>query len=462
MTTGDRMPVLCDPQFRSVVDGMDWPAIGNDASAHLQSQLFQLEHSQWLPSERLRERQLTQLKRLLRHAATSVPHYVETFRGIDIDRLDWAIFQSLPLLKRKELQAGFDALKSTSIPASHGAVVEGRTSGSTGTPVRFLQTAVSQLFWNALTLREHLWQGREFSGKLAAIRVKVDEGRWPDWGAPASILFNTGPGATLNVRTDVEEQLDWLQREDPDYLITHASNLGALAELTLRRGVRLPKLRQARSFSEALRPDLRDTVRKAWGVEVADMYSCEEAGHIALQCPMNEHYHVQSENLLVEILDEAGRPCGPGETGRVVITPLHNFAMPLIRYDIEDYAVVGDACACGRGLPVLTRIHGRLRNMVVLPDGRSHWPSFPVIRYSGIAPICQIRIIQRTLTKVEAVYTAERPLSSEETQGMVKAIQEALGYPFQVETFRVDDIPRPANMKFEDIVSDVAVARFRG
>lgn len=100
--------------------------------------------------------------------------------------------------------------------------------------------------------------------------------------------------------------------------------------------------------------------------------------------------------------------------------------------------------------------------MVVLPDGRCHWPSFPVIRYSGIAPICQIRIVQRTLTTVEAVYTSERPLSSEETQGMVKAIQEALGYPFQVETFMVDVIPRPANMKFEDIVSDVAVARFGG
>lgn len=452
----------CEPEMRSAVPGIVWPAIGSDASAHLQSLLFQLGHSQWLPAECIRERQLDQLKHLLRHATTSVPHYAGTFRGIDIDRLDWAAFQSLPLLRRKELQTGFDALKSTSIPASHGEVVEGRTSGSTGTPVRFLQTAVSQLFWNALTLREHLWHKRDFSGKLAAIRVKVDEGRWPDWGAPVAMLFNTGSGATLNVRTDVEKQLDWLISENPDYLITHASNLGVLAELTLRRGVQLPKLRQARTYSEALRPDLRDTVRKAWGVEVADVYSGEEAGYIALQCPICEHYHVQSENLLVEILDESGRPCEPGEIGRVVITPLHNFAMPLIRYEIDDYAEVGNSCPCGRGLPVLTRIHGRRRNMIMLPDGRRHWPSFPVIRYSGIAPICQIRIIQRTLTRIEAIYTAERPLSAGEKQGMVKAIQEALGYPFEVDMLMVEDIPRPANMKIEDIVSDVAVARFGG
>lgn len=453
---------MTSPALRGVVEGIAWPAIPADAGAHLGALLFQLERTQWLAPEALAGLQLDQLRRLLAHACHSVPLYRERLAGLDAARLDRETCRTLPVLTRRELQGGFERLQSGAMPASHGRVTEGRTSGSTGTPVRFLNTAVTQLFWNALTLREHLWQQRDFSGKLAAIRVKVKEGRWSDWGPPAALLFRTGPGATLDVRTDVGRQLDWLQRENPDYLITHASNLLALAALSLRRGIRLPRLRQARSYSEALRPELRETVRAAWGVEVADVYSCEEAGVIALQCPQHEHYHVQSENLLVEILDDAGRPCRPGETGRVVITTLHNFAMPLIRYDIEDYAEVGDACACGRGLPVLTRIHGRRRNMVVLPDGRRHWPSFPAIRYTGIAPICQIRIVQRTLHEVEAVYTSERPLSGEETQGMVRAIQESLGYPFAVETRRVEEIPRPPNMKFEDIVSDVAVDRFGG
>ncbi|MCZ7653433.1 MAG: hypothetical protein M5R42_02830 [Rhodocyclaceae bacterium] len=222
-------------------------------------------------------------------------------RGLDIDGLGWESFQTLPLLTRKALQSGFDSLRSSAMPPGHGAVVQGQSSGSTGTPVRFLQTAVTQFFWNALTVREHLWQERDFSGKLVAIRIKVKEGSWPDWGLPVAALFRTGPGATLNVRTDVERQLAWLVREDPDYLITHASNLHALAELSLKQGVRLPRLRPARTYSEALRPDLRETVRAAWGVQIADGYSCEEAGNIALQCPWHEHYHIQSENLLVEI-----------------------------------------------------------------------------------------------------------------------------------------------------------------
>ena len=452
----DQNGVRSDPEVRSVVSGIGWPAIGADAAAHLQALLFQMERSQWLPEESLRERQFGQLKLLLRHACSTVPHYAEMLRGIDTDGLDRDSFSALPLLTRKSLQSGFESLQSTAVPPGHGAVVQGQSSGSTGMPVRFLQTAVTQFFWNALTVREHLWQQRDFSGKLAAIRIKMKEGSWPDWGLPVAALFRTGPGATLNVRTDVERQLAWLVREDPDYLITHASNLHALAELSLKQGVRLPRLRQARTYSEALRPDLRETVRAAWGVQIADGYSCEEAGSIALQCPRHEHYHIQSENLLVEILDEAGRPCAPGETGRVVITTLHNFAMPLIRYELGDYAEVGEPCECGRGLPVLTRILGRRRNMVVLPDGRRHWPSMPSAMWHAVAPIEQFQVTQTGIGSLEVKYVMGRPLSQEEIAGLEQALAERFSHAFDIVWQRVDAIERGQGGKYEDFISLLA------
>lgn len=452
----DQNGVRIDPEVRSVVSGIGWPAIGADAAAHLQALLFQMERSQWLPEESLRERQFGQLKLLLRHACSTVPHYAEMLRGIDTDGLDRDSFSALPLLTRKSLQSGFESLQSTAVPPGHGAVVQGQSSGSTGMPVRFLQTAVTQFFWNALTVREHLWQQRDFSGKLAAIRIKMKEGSWPDWGLPVAALFRTGPGATLNVRTDVERQLAWLVREDPDYLITHASNLHALAELSLKQGVRLPRLRQARTYSEALRPDLRETVRAAWGVQIADGYSCEEAGNIALQCPRHEHYHIQSENLLVEILDEAGRPCAPGETGRVVITTLHNFAMPLIRYELGDYAEVGEPCECGRGLPVLTRILGRRRNMVVLPDGRRHWPSMPSTMWHAVAPIEQFQVTQTGIGSLEVKYVMGRPLSQEEIAGLEQALAERFSHAFDIVWQRVDAIERGQGGKYEDFISLLA------
>lgn len=455
MMTSARLTAAAAADMQCVVPGIAWPAIGSDASAHLQSLLYQLEHTQRLSTEAIRERQLHQLRQLLRHAAGTVPHYRQLLREVNIDRLDWLSFQSLPILRRKTLQEHFELLRSSHVPSSHGAVTEGQSSGSTGMPIRFLQTGVAQLFWNALTLREHLWQERDFSGKLAAIRIKVQEGRWPDWGLPAAALFRTGPGATLNVRTDVERQLDWLVREDPDYLITHASNLLALAQTSLARGVQLPRLRQARSYSEALRPEVRDAVREAWGVGVADAYSCEEAGYIALQCPLHEHYHVQAENLIVEILDEAGRPCGPGETGRVVLTPLHNFAMPLIRYELGDYAEAGTPCECGRGLPVIVRIHGRQRNMLVLPDGRRHWPSFPGEMWREVAPVAQFRLVQRTVEEIEAQYVMARELAAEEKMRLEEALAQRFGHRFRIVWTRRNLIERGAGYKLEDFVSEL-------
>lgn len=444
------------PAVRGVVEGIDWPAIPADAGAHLGALLFQFERTQWLAPDALAGLQLGQLRRLLAHAMASVPLYCDRLAGLDASRLDWERFRALPVLTRRELQGEFERLQSSAPPGSHGRVTEGRTSGSTGTPVRFLNTAVTQLFWNALTLREHFWQKRDFSGRLAAIRVKVQEGRWPDWGPPAALLFRTGPGATLNVRTDVAQQLDWLVREDPDYLITHASNLQALAELSLKRGIRLPRLRQARTYSEALRSELRETVRAAWGVEVADVYSCEEAGVIALQCPQHEHYHVQSENLLVEILDEAARPCKPGETGRVVVTTLHNFAMPLIRYELGDYAEVGDPCDCGRGLPVLRRVLGRRRNMLVLPDGRRHWPSFPAQLWRAAAPIEQFQIVQEQDGSLVVRYVMAQPLTPAQRDALERALAERFGHRFTMRWQRVAEIERGAGGKYEDFVSLLA------
>src|SRR3546814_9801972 len=88
--------------------------------------------------------------------------------------------------------------------------------------------------------------------------------------------------------------------------------------------------------SDVCSSDLR-LCRDVWGLKIADLYSTQEAGYLALQCPEHEHYHVQSEAVLLEVLDEEDRPCRPGEVGRVVVTPLTNFAMPMIRYRSEEH-----------------------------------------------------------------------------------------------------------------------------
>ncbi len=418
----------------------------------------QLDQSQWWSVAQLQQQQMRQFQSVLRHALETVPCWRERLGNAlqnSVDHFDWERFRALPLLTRADVQQLGNHLLSRRIPPEHGGLVNSETSGSTGRPIKRYGTGLTEFFWRAFTLREHLWQARDFSGRLAAIRLKVERGETRGWGPATDLVFDTGPCALLNLRTDLDEQLDWLQAQAPQYLITNASNLLWLAQRSRERGICLPGLLQARSFGGALPDGTRAAVRAAWGVGLADVYTAEEAGYIALQCPHHEHYHVQSEGLIVELLDDDGKPCAPGKIGRVVVTTLHNFAMPLIRYELGDYAEAGEACACGRGLPVIARILGRERNILRLPDGRRHWPSFPTDQWSHAVPVIrQLQIVQKTRADMLLRIVAPRELSEDEARTLIGSLQGCLGHQFRMKIERVDEIARSGNFKFEDFVSE--------
>ena len=163
-----------------------------------------------------------------------------------------------------------------------------------------------------------------------------------------------------------------------------------------------------------------------------------------------------AENLIVEIVDVNGISAAEGETGRVVVTDLNNFATPLIRYDIGDYAQVGPTCPCGRGLPTLKRILGRERNLIRMPDGSRHWPLVGFHKFRKIAPIVQYQMIQQDREHVELRLVVERPLTVQEESNLTAHVQTSLGHPFALSFSYFDGkIPAGANGKFEEFVCRV-------
>ncbi len=442
-------------RLHSAVSGTVWPAIPPPSGALPLAIQFQLARSEWWSGEKLKAAQFRQLAQVLQHAHANVPFYREQWTrcGYQPDvPLTGELFMALPLLRRSDLQQRFGELKATTMPAGHGTIVEDSTTGSTGVPVRFLKTSMTRLYWEAVTLRDHLWHQRDFSGVLAVIRSKVKPGAYSGWGPSTDVVLRTGPSYVCDIATDVDSQLDWLVEKNPDYLLTLATNGKALALRSLERGIKLPRLREVRVFGETLPPDARELCRRAWNVPLTDCYSSNEVGYMALQCQEHEHYHVQAEHNLVEVLDERGRPCTPGQVGRVVVTTLHNFALPLIRYEIGDYAEVGAPCACGRGLPVLKRVLGRTRNMLVLPDGRRHWPSFPSKAWSGVVSIRQLQLIQDAPDHIEARLVLADELTAEEADKLIKILQGCLAYPFPITLRRVETIERTPGSKYEDFI----------
>jgi len=447
-----RMPVHTAVPL-SGLPGVVWPAVPGDDNARMLALQYQFEQTQWWPAAQLQELQLQQFAQIFRHAVTTVPFYQQRYaRWADAGIASWDQYRELPVLTRRDIQAGGTTFQSTAVPPEQGEVVSTQSSGSTGSPLVTLGTTWTQLLWYAFLLRDHLWHRRDIRGKLAAIRSKTADGHAPDWGI-ATAAFATGPSVVRSLTVDIGEQVRWLVQENPDYVLSLATNLRALALHSLELGVRLPRLKQARTFGETLQSDTRDIVRAAWGVEIADSYSSEELGYIALQCPEYEHYHVQSESLIVEVLDENGAPAAPGTIGQVAVSTLHNFAMPLLRYASGDYAVAGLPCACGRGLPVLTRVAGRQRNMLVRPDGVRHWPSFPISAWDGIAPVVQLQLVQDAVDHIAARLVMTRDFSGDERERLTAALQACLGYPFRMTLHRVDVIPRGAGQKYEDFMS---------
>ncbi len=462
-------PNLIQPRKSHLV----WPAIPNVREATLLSLQYQFELSQWWAPADLKQHQFSQLRPLLDYAYRKIPFYRKRLKAAGFNpgkKVTDDLWGQIPTLTRRDIQDVGDGLTHEPVPEDHGHTFVIRTSGSTGTPVKVVKTGLCQYFFDAAGLRHNLWHPRDFSGVHCAIRDaapilgadNIDEAKYPNgknrdnWGT--SMVFPTGKSALLHIHTPIEDQVKWLRRKNPSVLLTYPSNLREIAKYCVREGITFENLKGVDTVSEVMTPDIRDAVREAWGLTVTDMYSAAEIGHIALQCPESEHYHVQSEIVYVEILDDEDRPCEPGQTGRVVVTPLHNLVTPLIRYEVGDFAEVGPPCPCGRGLPVINQILGRVRNMLLYPDGKRIWPILSSGAFAEIEVIEQHQVVQKTLEKLEIRLVARRSLTTEESDALRNTICNKLGYPFDIAFSYHDKIERSKGGKFEDFKSEVAAA----
>jgi len=246
----------------SQMPGVHWPAVVGARDAAVLALLFQMERTQWLSGEALREQQNRQLGALLDHAR----RYCRFYR----DRLpdNAARWYEIPLLTRADLQTQADAVRATAYPRAHGKIFDIATGGSTAEPVTVRRTALTQLFWQAATLRDHLWHRRDLSATMAIIRQfpePVDETKPGRWGG----VLRSGPAWHLPISTDVEAQLRWLQGVDPDILLIYPANLDALLTHMLHEGFTLERLREVRTISGAVTPALRKRCQTLLGTPLA-------------------------------------------------------------------------------------------------------------------------------------------------------------------------------------------------
>ncbi|HHY48483.1 MAG TPA: phenylacetate--CoA ligase family protein [Alphaproteobacteria bacterium] len=344
----------------------------------------QLMESQYWSADRLRDYQHEQLEHLLRHARANSPFYATrldpVFRGngtIDFER-----WRDLPLLKREDLGKHRDAMLANNVPPHHGEARDFMTSGSSGVPVTIRANGIAALAAQAAEYRAFDWHAIDYSAILCSIVNEPGVAVWPEgrrrgpWGPQWAYGSSAGRKVEISFFETYPHMLDFIKRSEASYLVTGATVAHALAleAERLDLGIRLDRVM---TYGSNPTEAGKDAYRRAFGAGMLPRYSSKEANGIAHTCPSGEHYHVHAENILVEVLNAAGEPCAPGETGTVVVTPFLSTHQPIIRYELGDLATVGGPCSCGRTLPVLTEIAGRISHVFRFPDGTSTYRRLP-------------------------------------------------------------------------------------
>ena len=425
----------------------------------------QLLRSQRLQPAALQRLQGAQLRALLRHARRSNAMWSARLEGVDLDERTGAgvdeLLARFPTLSRRDLQTGGQRLRAL-FPGREGlGVGVARSSGSTGVPVEVEKAALVQTpLHRACQFVLYAWARVDATRRFAVLRGRADDADAISLGAEFRWMLGRDPPAfsrTTKGRTAAHLYAE-LARLQPDYLTCGPATARRVAEHAIAGDLRDLRLEACFTLGSTVTEETRDIVRRGLGARIWDNYSTEETGFIALQCPQHDHYHVIAPTVAVEIVDAQGRRCGPGEPGSVLVTVLHSYAMPLVRYEVGDIAEWGEPCGCGIGWPVLRRVVGRTRHMITHPDGTRTHPRIYARDFAAVTGLREYRLTLHSDGVVVAQVVMASGLSEEQRAQIVGLVSDAMGYPYPVVVRQVDLIDWASANKQDDFGISTAPA----
>lgn len=364
----------------------------------------QFNRTQFLSIDELRLRQLDLLRTQLLHAFRNVPWYRRSMETAGITALDIRSLDDLkmlPILHKRDIQDAGDSLLARNVPISRRT--RNQTGGSTGTPLQFWVDNRRFDSRRASTDRHNAWAGlhpgdwyAHFWGSRfdtgTTTRPEID---WRKRFLYREITLNT----SLISEEDLSEYLSLLRRFRPRVMLAYAQSAVMFAEYCRDQGIDDVRFESIITAAEVLLPQQRVQLECQFGAQVFNRYGCREVSVIASECSFQTGLHTNSDALIVEIEPVPGMPPG---TGRVLITDLLNRSMPLIRYEIGDIAswAEGPPCPCGRHLPRLDAIEGRITDFLTTGDGRKVSGISLALLAGNMTEIRQLQFIQHDAQKI--------------------------------------------------------------
>jgi phenylacetate-CoA ligase len=362
--------------------------------------------------------------------------------------------QELPIWTRDDQRRLFESLGGKPVENCFAHC----TGGSTGVPLRFYVTRESFEWRMAVSDRGYSWAGAEEGRRSFYV-----------WGTPIR-----DPGRLRKLKEGLHH---WLQRRTyfdsfhfgdddkeacclainrakPRAIVGYAGNLVELGRFAIEHpGLLKWQAESAVTAAEGLLPGQRDLLQQSLAREVFQSYGSREFMLIGMECSRHVGYHISSDNLLVEVVDEKGQPAPPGTTGRILVTDLHNAANPFIRYEINDLgALSGEPCDCGLPFPMLARVDGRIQEAISLPDGRRLTALFIPHLMKEFPWIQGYQLVQEKADRLAIHLIAREALTHEMTRPLEIELRKKVGPAIEIAFQKVVRLQKNASGKTPIVV----------
>jgi phenylacetate-CoA ligase len=418
----------------------------------------EMEQSQWLTADKIRQIQVDRLQAFLKDIGQNVPYYRTLFKEKEFDLesiTSLADLQQLPITGKPEIRANSKTLKADDAEG----LARFNTGGSSGEPL---------IFYIGNKRVSH-----DVAAKWRATRwwdVDIGDPEIVVWGSPIELgsqdrirqirdaLFRTELLPAFEMSSEkLDGFIRTIRTKRPKMLFGYPSALAHIAGYAEEQGITMNDLGIKVAFvtSERLYDHQREKIEAVFGCPVANGYGGRDAGFIAHQCPAGG-MHLTSEDIIVEIVDKEGNVLAEGESGEIVITHLATRDFPFVRYPTGDIGTLSrETCSCGRGLPLLKEIQGRTTDFVIAKDGTVLHGLALIYVLRDLPGVATFKIIQESLdlTRVLILRGDEYESSYE---GIIRQeFKKRLGNGVEIEVELVTEIPKEKSGKFRYVVSRV-------
>ncbi|RLA48920.1 MAG: phenylacetate--CoA ligase family protein [Gammaproteobacteria bacterium] len=422
----------------------------------------ELENSQWLPRSEVEILQRKKLNQLLKLAVTYCPWHKKRILESELDLSDNKLpsledLSQIPTMTKQDAQLHGKEMSWLGVP---GGAYQYTTGGSSGSPLIFNYGKWRQASDAAGRIRARRWWGIDLGEREVYL-----------WGAPVELaktdnikqlrdrlmnqlLLNAFEMSPANMK----KYLLAINKFQPKCIYGYASSIALLAKFIQSENfnVQLPELKAIFTTGEPLYPDQRKIIQEAFNAPVANEFGSRDVGFTAHESPTGQML-LMSESIILEILDNTGKPVQSGETGEAVITGLCSQAQPFIRYRTGDIIKATDKiCQEGRGLHVLGEVVGRSTDFIIKQDGTIMHALAVIYVLRAVEGVESFKIIQHSILELEVQIVPNSFWSELNQQKIIDQLQQRLG-KVTITINKLDKIPPEKSGKHRYVVSHVAL-----